>query len=416
MLHNGSRLPSKSVTAGDRGQQRQCGDELSSAEPIAVRPIVALSVGACGSGAALRVCDPLLPYLAAKYGVGLDAAAQTVTAFAIAYGLLQLAYGPIGDRYGKYRVITVATLGCALTSLACALAPTLSALVIARMLAGATAGALIPLSLAWMGDTIPYERRQSVLARYLIGQMFGIAAGQVLGGIGADYLGAGPVFVVLAAWFAATAWVMWRFRPSGPMTSHSAPGRVTKQFVLVLAVPWSRVVLATVFVEGLLLVGALAFVPTHLHRAYGVPLTVAGSVVMLFGAGGLVYAALSALLVRLLGEPGLALGGGILLAVSFVAIALGSTLLIAIAACLLAGLGFYMLHNTLQVNATQMAPAQRGSSLALFACILFMGHSVGVTLAGFLAERFGTTPVLGGAGGLLLMVGMAFAVARRRKR
>ena len=375
-----------------------------------------MSVGACGSGAALRACDPLLPYLAAKYGVGLDAAAQTVTAFALAYGLLQLAYGPIGDRYGKYRVITLATFGCALTSLACALAPSLSALVIARMLAGATAGALIPLSLAWIGDSVPYERRQSVLARYLIGQMFGIALGQVLGGLGADYLGAGPVFVVLAVWFAATAWLMWRFRPSGAETPHGAQGSLIGRFSEVLSARWSRVVLLTVFIEGLLLVGALAFVPTHLHRAYGLPLTAAGSVVMLFGAGGLVYAAFSATLLRRLGEPGLAGGGGILLAASFVGIAFGSTLLIAVAACLAAGLGFYMLHNTLQVNATQMAPAQRGSSLALFACTLFMGHSAGVTLAGVLAERFGTTLVLSGAGALLLMVGFAFAAARRRKR
>jgi len=135
---------------------------------------------------------------------------------------------------------------------------------------------------------------------------------------------------------------------------------------------------------------------------------------MLFGAGGLVYAALSPVLLRRLGEPGLAAGGGVLIALAFVAIALGSNPLIAVAACLAAGLGFYMLHNTLQVNATQMAPAQRGSSLALFACTLFLGHSVGVTLAGVLAERFGTAYVLGGAGAMLLVVGLAFGAARRR--
>jgi len=58
---------------------------------IDVRSIVALSFGACGSAAALRVCDPLLPHFASEYGVGLGTAGQTVTAFAIAYGLLQLA-------------------------------------------------------------------------------------------------------------------------------------------------------------------------------------------------------------------------------------------------------------------------------------------------------------------------------------
>ena len=51
------------------------------------RAIVALSFAACGSAAALRVCDPLLPRLTVQYGIGLGAAAQTVTAFTIAYAM-----------------------------------------------------------------------------------------------------------------------------------------------------------------------------------------------------------------------------------------------------------------------------------------------------------------------------------------
>ena len=380
------------------------------------RSIVALSIGGCGSAAALRICDPLLPYLAREYDVGLAAAAQTVTAFAIAYGLLQLAYGPIGDRYGKYRVVTIATIGCALTTLACAVAPTLPALVAARAFAGATAGALIPLSLAWIGDVVAYERRQSVLARYLIGQMFGIALGQVLGGIGADRFGAGPVFLALAAWFAVAAVLMGRYAPASEEAVHHGGRGVVRRFLAVLDVRWSRVVLLTVFVEGLLLVGALAFVPTHLHRVYDLPLTAAGAIVMLYAAGGFVYAVLSPVLVRRLGEPGLAAGGGVLLTLCFVGLAMRTTPAVAAIACLAGGLGFYMLHNTLQVNATQMAPAQRGSSLALFACILFLGQSSGVTLAGTLIERVGTGPVIAGAGVLLLVVALVFAPALRRHR
>src|SRR4051812_41774087 len=119
---------------------------------LPVRQIAVLAFGACGSAAALRACDALLPRLASDYGVGVGTAAQTVTAFAIGYGVMQLVYGPVGDRYGKYRVIAIATFASAATSLACAVAPTLGMLVFARLLGGATAGALIPLSMAWIGD------------------------------------------------------------------------------------------------------------------------------------------------------------------------------------------------------------------------------------------------------------------------
>jgi predicted MFS family arabinose efflux permease len=262
---------------------------------------------------------------------------------------------------------------------------------------------------------VPYERRQPVLARFLIGQMFGVALGQVLGGVGADYLGAGPVFVALAVWFTAAAWLMSRFTPSRREAHQRAAGSVAMRFASVFALPWARVVLLTVVVEGVLLVGAIAFVPTHLHRVYGLPLTVAGAIVMLCGVGGLVYAALSPILVHRWGEPDLASGGGILLGLCFTVIARGSMPLMASLACVIAGLDFYMLHNTLQVNATQMAPAQRGSSLALFVCALFLGHATGVTLASMLAERVGTAPVIAGAGVMLLGVGLRFAAAHRRK-
>ena len=94
--------------------------------------------------------------------------------------------------------------------------------------------------------------------------------------------------------------------------------------------------------------------------------------------------------------------------------ALSRVPLLAALACLTAGLGFYMLHNTLQVNATQMAPAQRGSSIALFAASLFIGQSTGVALAGFAAERIGTGPVILACALGVFLLALFFAAARRR--
>jgi predicted MFS family arabinose efflux permease len=418
---------------------------MPAAAAVPTRPIIALSFAACGSSAALRVCDPLLPRFTTQYGVSLGTASQAVTVFAVAYGLLQLAYGPIGDRFCKYRVVTLACLASAFTSLACALAPGFDALLLARTFAGATAGALIPLSLAWIGDAVAYERRQPVLARFLLGQMLGIAMGQLIGGVGADHFGPAPVFGVLTAWFGATSLLLWRFAPpppagrpaghdrvtaaaapagtppgeAGRRHAHAAPGfasSVLARFAAVLRVPWARVVLGAVFLEGVMLFGGVAFIPTHLNAEYGLPLTVAGMMVMLYGAGGIIFAMASSVLVRRLGEPGLAAGGAIILMLALATIALARVPAVAAAGCLIAGLGFYMLHNTLQVNATQMAPQHRGSSVALFASCLFMGQSAGVALGGQVAQRIGTTPVILGAGITVLVLGLAFAFARRRHR
>jgi len=371
--------------------------------------IAALSLAAFASATAMRVTDPLLPRLSSEFNVPLGEAADVITVFAIAYGVSQLFFGPVGDRYGKYRVIAWAALACAVTSLACALAPSQPALLIARLTAGVTAGAIIPLAMAWIGDVTPYELRQPLLARFLIGQITGLSAGVLLGGIAADYLSWRAPFVALALWFALVGIVILAFQrrlPAHAVTTLRAEGGILARMVgelkQVLKRPWARVVLATVFTEGACFFGAFAFIAVHLHHTHQVTLTFAASAVMLYGAGGLIYALAARALVARLGETGLARRGGVLLSVSLLTVAYAPHWLLAGCACLAGGLGFYMLHNTLQINATQMAAERRGAAVSIFACCFFLGQSVGVGLAGWAVAHISTTRIISiGAAGVL---------------
>ena len=137
---------------------------------VPVLAIAALSLAALATGVSLRLADPLLPRLAAEFSASLGQVSMVITVFAVAYGLAQLLFGPLGDRFGKYRVIGWACAASAVTSLACALSQGLPSLMLARLAAGTSAAAVIPLAMAWIGDVVAYERRQAVLARFLIGQ------------------------------------------------------------------------------------------------------------------------------------------------------------------------------------------------------------------------------------------------------
>jgi predicted MFS family arabinose efflux permease len=382
-------------------------------------------MGAFCSAVSSRVADAQLPRLAAEFGVSLGAASWVITSFVIAFGVAQLFFGPVGDRYGKYRVVAWGTLACALTASLCGLAPGFSALLAARLLAGATAAAIIPLSMAWIGDMIPYERRQTVLARFLLGQVIGLSAGVALGGFAVDHLGWRVPFFMIALMFLAIGLAMRslsrRLPPQAPAPA-DASGNVLRRFAAdygqVLATPWARVVLLAVFVEGGCVFGALGFVASHLHQVHGVSLSRAGGLVMLFGAGGALFATASRPLVRRLGEVGLAAWGGALMFVALGTISLAPSWTWAPPACFLAGLGFYMLHNTLQTNATQMAPARRGAAVSSYASFFFMGQAAGLALAGALVARVGTGAIIAmcAAGALLAGWGFALALLRRRRR
>ncbi|MET0517729.1 MAG: MFS transporter [Burkholderiaceae bacterium] len=387
--------------------------------PLPRPAIVCLSLAAFCSGVSLRVNDALLPRLAGEFGIGLGQAAQVISVFAIAYGLAQLLFGPLGDRYGKYRVIACACVACALSAGLCALSQGFEQLRLARLASGATAAAIIPLSMAWIGDVVDYERRQPVLARFLIGQILGLAAGVSLGGLAADHLGWRMPYLLLCGLFAAIAvalfWINSRL-PDDAQTMRldegqgqgSALRRMVADFAHVLAMRWARVVLLTVFLEGIFLYGPFAFIASHLHQRFDLSLSSAGALVMLFGAGGFVFALGSARLVAWLGEAGLVRGGGALVSLALLTLALAPQWGWAPPACLLSGLGFYMLHNTLQVNATQMAPERRGAAVSSFASCFFLGQSVGVSVGGLLVEALGSTPLLAVGGIGVLLVALAF--------
>jgi predicted MFS family arabinose efflux permease len=376
-----------------------------------------LSLAAFGSAASMRVADAQLPTLAGAFDVSLAGAAQVITVFSIAYGVLQLAYGPLGDRHGKWKIITFAVLASAASAFACTVASDYTVLLFARAAAGATCAGIIPLSMAWIGDAVPYERRQPVLSRFLTGQIVGMAAGQWMGGVASDYFTWRVPFGLLAVCFLASGVLLWRTRALAEGVAPPVPrsGRLLLEAGYVLRQRWAQVVLVIVFLEGSLLYGPFAFLATHLHLHTGVSLSAAGGLVTLYALGGMLFALASRRLVPRLGETGLARAGGVLMLGGLLLAALSPVWWTAPLACVAAGLGFYMLHNTLQTNATQMAPQARGLSVSLFAACFFTGQTAGVALASLAVERVGTRPVLAAGAVCVLLIALAFAALRARR-
>nr|WP_315169035.1 MFS transporter [uncultured Limnohabitans sp.] len=352
--------------------------------------LLVMALAGFASMVSMRMCDPMLVVLGREFQVTTGEASSVVSAFAVAYGVMQLFYGPLGDRFGKLRVISLAALACAIFSIITSMAPSLTSLVVMRAFMGGAAAGIIPLTLAWIGDQVAYDRRQETLARLMGATVSGMMVGLWFGGFAAENLGWRTAFVVVSACFATASVFLLRKVRSMP-----APAPSTKGFMGAFANTFElgrnrrvQQVLSATIVEGALIFGAMAFIPTHLHQQFDMSVVFAGTVMMLYGVGGLIYSQLARRWLGWLGgERGLVRTGASLIVLGLSTLAWAQQQVLGMLGCFFTGFGFYMLHNTLQTQATQMAPHARGTAVTLFACVLFFGQSAGVLAMSFGVDR-----------------------------
>lgn len=383
---------------------------------LSMVPILALA--AFCSLTAMRITDPLLPAIAREFSITAGNASHIVSAFAMAYGICQFLFGPLADKFGKLHVITWALFLSILANLGVALSSNLETIIIWRALSGGAAAGIVPLAMAWIGETVEYENRQPVLAKLLFGTLGGTIGGQILGGICADSSDWRWGFYLLASLYLICCVTLWQTSRQLKKTHQpkKSDDKKAHQHVLhVLSQKWPRVILLMVGLEGVALYGALAFIPFYLHTKLDISLTLSGSIMATFGLGGLLYASSAKYFINQLGEKGLALFGGLLLGLAFLLLIFTTHWILAVIAVFLIGLGLYMLHNTLQTHATQMAPQSRGTAVSLFACSLFLGQFIGVTSAGYLVDTVGVITLFSIAGIGLPLVGWRFSVAIKNR-
>ncbi|MBD2338338.1 MFS transporter [Calothrix sp. FACHB-156] len=359
-----------------------------------------VSLGLLGAAAFMviadvRVIDPLLHIIADEFKVGVGSAAIIVSAYTIPYGLFQLVYGPLGDRIGKLKVITAALTAFAVGTAACAFVPNIMLLTLLRFLTGVVAAGIIPVTLAYIGDNFPYEQRQAAIGKYLSALVLGQILGGSLGGIFGEYVSWREIFLVFGVVSLVISIELWRKigKLRHETHSHVPFGWETfRPYLQLMTQPVAQTVIIGVFIEGFCLFGGFAYVGAFLRDRYNLPYVAIGFMLSGFGIGGLIYSRSVKYLVRRLGERGLMGFGGVLMCISFLAIALFQNWMLFIPFNILLGLGFYMMHSTLQTQATELAPEARGTAVSLFAFNLFIGQGIGAAAFGRIVDNFGYIP------------------------
>lgn len=369
-----------------------------------------LGLAGFASAFTLRAIDPTLPLIATEFGVSLQDAAMLSSGFALPYALMQLVFGPIGDAVGKVRVMRVNLAMLTLSLVACALAPSHGWLMGARIVAGAWAGGIIPVSFALVGDRVSFQQRPAALGRILTFIVLGQLFGSMISGLIANHLGWRAVL-----WLAVLLSVIALMGLIAFVTEEATRKPLSfRQSLLSYRVvcqnPISIRLFIIVAIEGALVFGCFPIVAAHmLERAFGGPME-AGLSLGAFGIGGLLYTLCVTPLVRAFGLPAMSGVGAVLAGLCYMGIAEVPSLPAVIGLFMAAGFGFQMLHNMIQILATELVPSARGSSVALYATSFWLGQAMGAALASQTLHLAGSSGLFLAAG--IGLVGVAWPAVR----
>jgi len=128
------------------------------------------------------IANVSLPSIAGDLGVSPDQGTWVITSFGVANAISLPLTGWLSQRFGQVKLFTASVFLFVITSFLCALAPTLSILILFRVLQGAVAGPMIPLSQSLLLSSYPDSKSGTALGMWSITTLVAPVVGPLLGG------------------------------------------------------------------------------------------------------------------------------------------------------------------------------------------------------------------------------------------
>ena len=361
-----------------------------------------------------RLLDPLVPEIARELQTTPESVALLTTAFLLSYAVAQPLVGAIGDAYGKVRVLKLCSAALAAMLAIMAVAPSIEVLYAARILGGVFGGGVFTIALAIVGDRVAVAERQVAMSKLIMASQWAQLFGVIVCGLIASVVG-WRLAIGTAALSAIAATIMLGHNLQPRAGVQRIPfnlKRLVTSFGTLLRNPQTSTCYAGVFFDGMAVMGSIPFVAMLLEQRGLGGLREASFVIAGIGCGGLLYTVTVRRLLPLVGGMiNMLRFGGLVCAVGLAGVAQGAAWPVQMAAYTVAGLGFFMLHASLQAQATDVAPELRATSISLHSTFFTLGTAIGPVLYAVGINACGARPSILIGALVILVVGM-FTAAR----
>ena len=355
--------------------------------------------------------SPLLLNIAEDLNVNIDTAALSVTSYMLLFGLLTIIIGPLGDRFGKTRIIIISALGTSIFSLLCIFSDNIQSLITLRAINGGFASGILPVSVALIGEISPQDEKQNSIAKVMSMMFFGGAIATTIGG-GLAFIGSWKlvygVYGFMELILASLAIVYL-----GKVKDESTKVNIISLYKNALSNRSLRKMLLNLFLMGYCIFGTFVYTGKLVENKTGLNVFLIGLILSLFGVGSILAGRKSGSLRFKLGNIYF-LVAGLTGCISVLALVGFSSVWSISFSLLLFGAVFIAFQSSFISTAQAILPNMRGTVMALASFSVVIGGSLGTFFNGEILNSFGLNFVFIITASLLLLIGTLATLFNKR--
>ncbi len=328
------------------------------------------------------VVAPILPSISQNLNIDVPKASIILTAYMIPFGVFQLLYGYLAERFGKRQTILVAMMLFTISTALCAIPTGLNDLTIYRALTGAFAAAIMPISMALIADIFPPKERHAAIGVFMGISFLGQGLSMAIGGSIAYFLNWRGVFAVYAGISIISSFLLLTIGRKIPSNKNRKAKALTP-YLKILKKKTSQIIYLLVIFEGVFLVGTFSFLSGFIKQNFNSNNFEIGVIMTSFGIMALVAGRLSGKVSQKIGRKKTA-GLGIFLAfiANLITVLFRMNLPFIILGIAIMGFGFMLSHSTFITISTEFSQGQRSFATSLVAFCYMGGGGIGTALGG----------------------------------
>ena len=319
------------------------------------------------------------------------------------FGIFTLFFGPLADRYGKAKILNIASFCTAIFSILCAYSFDLISLCLLRAVNGAFAAAVLPVAVSLVGDSFEDSKRQNALGTVIGMMFFGGAVSPGIGGIVSYYGSWRLLYLIYGVAELIVALIMIKSLERNPGVIQSL------NFIDVYKKSFSNKslikVVSILFFVGFSVFGSFMFSGNFIQETMGYNILFVGALLSLFGLSTAITGRKAGTLRQKIGNN-LLIYAGIVGCFSWGSMILWKNPILMSLSLIGFGFAFIIIQSTIIQTAQQLMPSQRGTVMSLASFNMFIGGGIGTFVNGKILSSFGFLPIFLIASIIIFMAGL----------